>query len=610
MGTVVLITLLLITRFHVSKMDADIEERRRERISRREKRWSMNSQRLEQIVAELMRPIGDLRRSFDTDLSSLLEEYLTEAGLHALEADGASPGSSGSGSGAAGAPNFPELALLLQQSANIYGRKVDFLYQHVLEVSESLQNSTNELSQSTAEDASPAAGAGRRKRRASAALVAAGGRAARGGGGGARPPPTLPRMYVELEPRVLGAGDAPLADYAGEPVGLLQDFHVTWRLHGGLLVDDLEQASCGAAGAGAAAGGAAGLRAIPLSELQAAIEAAAPPEPPPAPDPDPDPDPFDDARLVASTPLPAEEPEPPPPAEEPAAPGGEVTAPALRRKRKPDNQLFERGAGKIFITAELAVFLSVQREFSVRDQWVTRVLGTRRAALLDARRRLRAEPPLKEFRGFDEVDKFDLLDMGGFLGWSAAGAGAGAAGTERLSLLARLASGDSDDDGFFEASDHGSDAERHDSKLTPSPPLPTPPPPPPPPPPLTAEDASPPEWVAWRSRVVARAAAGEARGLDVRALGRAVLAALPDPGPPGPPTPRPTPFADVLQQAATDDADVSRLFLATLFLANAGNVEVVSGPPLSLAGFSLRVTSRDERLYCAAADTDPAFLTR
>lgn len=44
--------------------------------------------------------------------------------------------------------------------------------------------------------------------------------------------------------------------------------------------------------------------------------------------------------------------------------------------------------------------------------------------------------------------------------------------------------------------------------------------------------------------------------------------------------------------------------------ANAGNVEVVSGPPLSLAGFSLRVASRDERRYCAAADSDPAFLTR
>lgn len=88
--------------------------------------------------------------------------------------------------------------------------------------------------------------------------------------------------------------------------------------------------------------------------------------------------------------------------------------------------------------------------------------------------------------------------------------------------------------------------------------------------------------MSWRSRVVARAAEGEARGLDVRALGRAVLGALPDPapgpapdpddpdapGPAGPAAADATPFADVLRQAATDDADVSRLFLATLFLVS------------------------------------------
>lgn len=66
-------------------------------------------------------------------------------------------------------------------------------------------------------------------------------------------------------------------------------------------MDDLELSPWGAAGAAGAGGAGAGLRAIPLSELQAAIEAAAPPEPPP----DPDPDPFDEDRLAASTPLPA-----------------------------------------------------------------------------------------------------------------------------------------------------------------------------------------------------------------------------------------------------------------------------------------------------------------
>lgn len=66
----------------------------------------------------------------------MLEEYLTEAGLHALDAEE-------NEHGADAAPvNFAELALLLQQSANIYGRKVNFLYQNVLFVRDSLYNST------------------------------------------------------------------------------------------------------------------------------------------------------------------------------------------------------------------------------------------------------------------------------------------------------------------------------------------------------------------------------------------------------------------------------------------------------------------------------------
>lgn len=46
----------------------------------------------------------------------------------------------------------------------------------------------------------------------------------------ARPPPTLPRLYIELEPRVLADSDLQLFDYAGEPIGLPADFYVTWRL--------------------------------------------------------------------------------------------------------------------------------------------------------------------------------------------------------------------------------------------------------------------------------------------------------------------------------------------------------------------------------------------
>lgn len=68
----------------------------------------------------------------------LLEEYLTEAGLRALEASEAyRPGPEEEV-----APNFAEIALLLQQSAHIYSRKVDCLYQDVLRVTDALNNST------------------------------------------------------------------------------------------------------------------------------------------------------------------------------------------------------------------------------------------------------------------------------------------------------------------------------------------------------------------------------------------------------------------------------------------------------------------------------------
>lgn len=43
----------------------------------------MNSQRLEEIVAELMKPISDVRRSFDTDLSAVSGKACCSRGLPA-----------------------------------------------------------------------------------------------------------------------------------------------------------------------------------------------------------------------------------------------------------------------------------------------------------------------------------------------------------------------------------------------------------------------------------------------------------------------------------------------------------------------------------------------
>ncbi|XP_072932998.1 uncharacterized protein [Epargyreus clarus] len=579
MATVV-ITFFLITQFCVCKMDADYTKRRREsEKSRREKRWSMNSQRLEEIVAELMKPISDVRRSFDTDLSALLEEYLTEAGLHALEAgEGAAP------------PNFAELALLLQQSACIYGRKVDFLYQHVLSVSDSLHNSTQEVAGRAAEgspgSAVAAAAGARRKRKSScagagqfAAVALEPGAGARREAGPPRPPPTLPRMYVELEPRVLTAADAPLLDYAAEPIGLLADFQVAWRLQDGLLVDELEGGS----------GGRSSLRAVPLTELQAAIAAAAPPSPPPCVSPAP----------PAPTP-PALPPAPPPPSPPPASPAACSTPlpPPLKkeRKRRSDVRLEDlvEGNVKLHISQELRQKLHEVQEFSVPQAWIERVVTSRKRRILSERRRLKEHGlllPVSDFRGFDVSDS---TDIGGFAGWDTTEASLAAAelSAAELSARRRRRGDDSDDDGFFEQSslgDSDDSAHHHNAACRTE---------------VAASAAcgsGGAEWAAWRDAVVARAeaAAGEARGADVRAAGRALLAAAAR-------LPAPAPAARLLAAVATQPEDVSRMFLATLFLANAGNVEILQGPPLTLNSFSVRLLSTDESLLGPALAAGPA----
>ncbi|XP_049872857.1 uncharacterized protein LOC126371578 [Pectinophora gossypiella] len=576
MATVV-ITFFLITRFYVCKMDADFKEKSRERISsRREKRWSMNSQRLEEIVAELMRPMRDLRHCFDTDLSALLEEYLTEAGLHALEAE--DDDEEEGGEARPEPPNFAELALLLQQSANIYGRKVDALYQHVLSVSDSLHNSIEMAypggppADGEGEDEAEAGAASpaRRKRKASSAacgeftyIALAPAAGARRDAGAARPPPTLPRVYVELEPRLLADGDVPLTDYAGEPVGLMQDFQVNMRLQDGLLVDELESPTSTASS----------LRPIPLMELQAAIEAAAPPSPPPLREESPPPEALA-APPHCSTPLPPDGPRdhmPPPP------------APLKReRKRKNDANINDivGGTVKLLINMKLRRALKRVSEFEVTPSWVARVVAARRAEVLALRRRLTLAGELPDM----QENGLTRLDVNGFAGWSATEAsvaGSALAAARALARRGERLADDSDDDGFFEQSEHSSlgdcDHSRSDEPHTQLPNSTQP---------AAAEAA---EW----------AAGGAGEALDVRALAAAVLRALPAAGA------APEPFGAVLGAAATRGHDVSRLFLATLFLANAGNVEVVQGPPLSLNSFSLRLLSADPRLYCAAAAAEP-----
>ncbi|XP_075975642.1 uncharacterized protein LOC142976243 isoform X2 [Anticarsia gemmatalis] len=559
MATVV-ITFFLFVQFCVYKMDADYSESQRDQfLSRREKRWSMNSQRLEEIVAELMRPISsDVRRSFDTDLSALLEEYLTEAGLHALD----------SGEDAA-PPNFSELALVVQQSANIYGRKVDCLYQNVLSVSDSLLNTSSASHDASGagpgpgaapgdEPLTPSAGRGRRRRASAAhadfALIELEPHAgATREPEAPRPPPTLPRYYIELEPRVLADSDVPLLDYAGEPIGLLADFQVAWRLHDGLLVDELE---------GAARGEARVPPALSLLELQAAIAAAAPASPPRPPHDDSPP--RDLVPLHASTPLPPAEPEPamPPPARK-------------ARKRRSDVRIehVHDGTVKLVIGEELMEKLKTMKEFHLDHAFINAIVKKRKKIILSERRRLLRETPSsdEEFAGFTSTEALAAMQA-----------------ELALASVRAVRGEDSEDDGFFEQSSAGSSGS--ESTRDPAAALALA---------LAAGDAC----GAWQERVLRQAAAAEARGaLDVRALGGALLEALRGS------ERRPRAFADVLRAHAAHDTDVSRILLTTLFLANAGNVEIVSGAPLSLDSFSLRLLSSDTRRYSAAAAADEHFL--
>lgn len=186
--------------------------------------------------------------------AQLLEEYMTEAGLRALEG------------GEDVRVNFPEMAILLQRTVDIYSHKVDCLHQSILDYCDKLLTARQvkpfsfavrrrsfaasmlryatrvrvvlreeEEEEEEAQGQAAAETAARRARRrasveldfAHIALSAAAPREP----AAARPPPTLPRMYVELEPRRITAADVELQDYAGEHIGLLSDYQVTCRLH-------------------------------------------------------------------------------------------------------------------------------------------------------------------------------------------------------------------------------------------------------------------------------------------------------------------------------------------------------------------------------------------
>lgn len=90
--------------------------------------------------ADLLNPIRDLARNWDVDIAQCLEEYLDELGAelggHDDDAAAAGPrginnnGSITTSSAGAQQPhlNFAEAALLIQGSAAVYSKKVEYVY--------------------------------------------------------------------------------------------------------------------------------------------------------------------------------------------------------------------------------------------------------------------------------------------------------------------------------------------------------------------------------------------------------------------------------------------------------------------------------------------------
>ncbi|KAL4721573.1 hypothetical protein ACJJTC_000152 [Scirpophaga incertulas] len=128
----------------------------------------------------------------------------------------------------------------------------------------------------------------------------------------------------------------------------------------------------------------------------------------------------------------------------------------------------------------------------------------------------------------------------------------------------------------------------------------------------------------WQRRVVGAAGCSEARGLDMRGLARQLLHALGECTAAAAaaavryrwssgsgaclggdlsaldvststsaggrqPAGGAVPCAALYAEAASDPSDLPGLFLATLFLANSENVEIVPGAPLSVDSFSVRL---------------------
>jgi len=115
--------------------------------------YSQDSTIEDQRFAELLKPIKDLTQNWEVPLAEILSGYMDELQQVTITFDGGQT-----------SVNFAQAALVLQGTASVYSKKVDFLWQMVLKTTELLRNKNE--SENSAEDGGDGpsnAGKGRKK---------------------------------------------------------------------------------------------------------------------------------------------------------------------------------------------------------------------------------------------------------------------------------------------------------------------------------------------------------------------------------------------------------------------------------------------------------------
>merc|ERR1719282_1984589 len=115
--------------------------------------YSQDSTIEDQRFAELLKPIKDLTQNWEVPLAEILSGYMDELQQVTITFDGGQT-----------SVNFAQAALVLQGTASVYSKKVDFLWQMVLKTTELLRNkSENENSAEDGADGPSNTGKGRKK---------------------------------------------------------------------------------------------------------------------------------------------------------------------------------------------------------------------------------------------------------------------------------------------------------------------------------------------------------------------------------------------------------------------------------------------------------------